>query len=122
MVGNIFICLNEATYNGEIPTELQGSYSRISRDKEGELVAVLPTTFRRVGMDNKRKFGSVVEIKVNGNVYYIMEFNASWLQSEVSALINLGNGLDYPNNTLMTNKEAIELINLNQPNDESLSD
>jgi hypothetical protein len=50
-----------------------------------------------------------------------MEFNASWLQSEVSALIDLGNGLDYPNNTLMTNKEAIELINLNQSNDESFS-
>ena len=90
MVGNIFICLNEATYNGEIPTELQGSYSRISRDEEGELVAVLPTTFAQIGEDNKRKFGSVVEIEVNGSVYYIMEFNASWLQSEVSALFRLG--------------------------------
>ena len=39
-----------------------------------------------------------------------MEFNASWLESEVSSLINLGNGLDYPNNTLMTNSEAITLI------------
>ena len=122
MVGNIFICLNEATYNGEIPTELQGSYSRISRDEEGELVAVLPTTFAQIGEDNKRKFGGVVEVEVNGSVYYIMEFNASWLQSEVSALFRLGKGLRYPNNTLMTNKEAIELINSNQPNDESLSD
>ena len=122
MVGNIFICLNEATYNSEIPTELQGSYSRISRDEEGELVAVLPTTFAQIGEDNKRKFGGVVEVEVNGNVYYIMEFNASWLQSEVSALFRLGKGLRYPNNTLMTNKEAIELINSNQPNDESLSD
>ena len=121
MVGNIFICLNEATYNGEIPKELQGSYSRTSSDEEGNLIEVLPTTFKEVGEDGKRRFGSVVEIKVNGSVYYIMEFNASWLQSEVSALINLGNGLDYPNNTLMTNKEAIELINLNQSNDESLS-
>ena len=121
MVGNIFICLNEATYNGEIPTELQGSYSRISRDEEGELVAVLPTTFAQIGEDNKRKFGSVVEIEVNGSVYYIMEFNASWLQSEVSALFRLGKGLKYPNNTLMTNKEAIELISLNESSDESLS-
>ena len=112
MVGNIFICLNEATYNGEIPTELQGSYSRISRDEEGELVAVLPTTFAQIGEDNKRKFGGVVEVEVNGNVYYIIEFNASWLQSEVSALLSLGDGLRYPNNTLMTNSEALELINL----------
>ena len=118
MVGNIFICLNEATYNGEIPTELQGSYSRISRDKEGELVAVLPTTFRRVGMDNKRKFGGVVEITIDEAKFYIMEFNASWLQSEVSALLNLGNGLDYPNNTLMTNKEAVKLIQDTSSNEE----
>ena len=117
MVGNIFICLNEATYNGEIPTELQGSYSRISRDEEGELVAVLPTTFAQIGEDNKRKFGGVVEVEVNGNVYYIMEFNASWLQSEVSALFRLGKGLRYPNNTLMTNKEAIALIQENQSED-----
>jgi|TARA_R110000803_G_scaffold149772_1_gene215245 hypothetical protein len=117
MVGNIFICLNEATYRGEIPRELQGSYSRISTDEEGELIAVLPTTFAQIGDDNKRKFGSVVEIEVNGSVYFIMEFNASWLQSEVSALINLGNGLEYPNNTLMTNKEAIALIQDNQSED-----
>jgi len=114
MVGNIFICLNEATYRGEIPRELQGSYSRISTDEEGELIAVLPTTFAQIGDDNKRKFGSVVEIEVNGSVYFIMEFNASWLQSEVSALISLGDGLKYPNNTLMTNKEAAKLIQGNQ--------
>ena len=117
MVGNIFICLNEATYNGLIPKELQGSYSRTSSDEEGNLIEVLPTTFKEVGEDGKRRFGSVVEIKVNGSVYYIMEFNASWLQSEVSALINLGNDLEYPNNTLMTNKEAISIIQDNQAED-----
>ena len=117
MVGNIFICLNEATYNGEIPTELQGSYSRISRDEEGELVAVLPTTFAHIGEDNKRKFGGVVEVTIDKAKFYIMEFNASWLQSEVSALFRLGKGLRYPNNTLMTNKEAIALIQDNQSED-----
>ena len=117
MVGNIFICLNEATYNGEIPKELQGSYSRTSSDEEGNLIEVLPTTFKEVGEDGRRRFGTVVEIKVNGSVYYIMEFNASWLQSEVSALINLGDGLEYPNNTLMTNKEAISIIQDNQAED-----
>ena len=121
MIGNIFICLNEATYNGEIPAELQGSYARVSSDEEGNLIEILPTTFKEVGEDGRRKFGSVVELTIDEAKFYIMEFNASWLQSEVSALIDLGNGLDYPNNTLMTNKEAIELINLNQSNDESFS-
>ena len=121
MVGNIFICLNEATYNGLIPKELQGSYSRTSSDEEGNLIEVLPTTFKEVGEDGRRRFGSVVEITIDDAKFYIMEFNASWLQSEVSALINLGNGLRFPNNTLMTNKEAIELISLNESSDESLS-
>jgi hypothetical protein len=114
MVGNIFICLNEATYNGEIPTELQGSYARVSSDEEGNLIEILPTTFKEVGEDGKRKFGSVVELTIDEAKFYIMEFNASWLQSEVSALINLGNGLDYPNNTLMTNAEAIGFISANR--------
>ena len=112
MIGNIFICLNEATYNGEIPTELQGSYSRMSYDLDDDIVEVLPTTFKDVGEDGKREFGAVVELTIDEAKFYIMEFNASWLQSEVSALINLGNDLDYPNNTLLTNKEAISLINL----------
>ena len=117
MVGNIFICLNEATYNGEIPTELQGSYARVSSDEEGNLIEVLPTTFKEVGEDGRRKFGAVVELTIDEAKFYIMEFNASWLQSEVSALINLGNDLEYPNNALMTNKEAVTLINLNQSSD-----
>ena len=114
MIGNIFICLNEATYNGEIPAELQGSYARVSSDEEGNLIEILPTTFKEVGEDGKRKFGSVVELTIDEAKFYMMEFNASWLLSEVSALINLGNGLDYPNNTLMTNKEAVVVIQSNQ--------
>lgn len=111
MIGNIFICLNEATYNGLIPNELQGSYARVSSDEDGNLIEILPTTFKEVGEDGKRKFGSVIEINVNGSVYFIMELNASWLQSEVTALIGLGSGLSYPSNTLLTNAEAIVLIN-----------
>lgn len=113
MVGNIFICLNEATYNGNIPTELQGSYSRKTYDEDGNLVAILDTTFEEVGIDNRRKFGAVIELDVNGAKHFVMEFNASWLQSEVTALLSLGKGLSYPSNTLLTNEEAIELIKAN---------
>ena len=121
MIGNIFICLDEQTYLGLIPEELQGSYSRKSYDEDGNLVAILDTTFEEVGIDNRRKFGAVIELDVNGAKHFVMEFNASWLQSEVSTLIGLGAGLSYPSNTLLTNSEAIELINANQPINESLS-
>ena len=119
MVGNIFICLNEATYNGLIPVELEGSYSRVSTDDEGNLIEVLPTSFKEVGEDGRRKFGAVIELTINNSKFFIMEFNASWRQSEVSALINLGSGLSYPNNTLLTNEEAMELIKANQSDEMS---
>jgi len=112
MIGNIFICLEEQTYKGLIPEELEGSYARKTYDEDGELLNILPTTFEEVGVDNRIKFGSVIEIDVNGAKHYVMEFNASWLQSEVTALIALGDVLNYPSNTLLTNSEAISLINL----------
>lgn len=118
MIGNIFICLDEATYNGNIPAELQGRYARIERDDEGNLLNILPTTFADVGNDNRRKFGAVIELDINGSKHFVLEFNASWLSSEVSSLIALGGGLNYPSNTLLTNEEAIELIQANQ--DDSL--
>jgi len=119
MISNIFICLDEQTYLGLIPVELQGSYSRKTYDDDGNLLSILPTTFEEVGIDNRRKFGAVIELDVNGANHFIMEFNASWLQSEVSTLIGLGAGLNYPSNTLLTNSEAIELINLYQPLDDN---
>jgi hypothetical protein len=110
MIGNIYICLNEATYNSEIPVELQGKYARTSVDDEDNLVEILPTTFAEIGEDNRRAYGVVRQFSINDANFYILEFSASWLSGEVSALLNLGVGLDYPNNTLLTNKEAQQLL------------
>jgi len=44
----------------------------------------------------------------------VMELEASWLSGEITALINLGEGLNYPNNTLLTREEAKSLIKANQ--------
>ena len=113
MIGK-FICLNEQTYNSDIPVELVGRYARVEKDEEGVLVDVLPTTFAEVGEDNKTEYGSVVEITINDAKFYVMELEASWLNGEVSALIDLGEGLSYPNNTLLTKEEAKSLIKANQ--------
>ena len=112
MIGK-FICLNEATYNANIPLEFMGRYARVERDEEDELVSILPTTFKEVGEDNRRAYGSVIELTINDAKFYVMELDASWLSGEVSALLSLGANLTYPNNTLLTNAEAIELIKAN---------
>ena len=114
MQGNIFICLNRATYKGNIPTELEGKYSRKSYDEEGALIEVLDTTFEDVAIDNRVKFGNVIELNIADNKYYVIELDCSWLNGEVSALLNLGSALNYPSNCLMTNEEAMELIRDNQ--------
>jgi len=110
MKGNIFICLNEVTYLGSIPTELEGRYARKSYDDEGVLSEVLDTTFEEVGVDGRTKFGSVIELNIDDSKYYVLELDCSWLGGEVSALLDLGDALDYPSNCLMTNEEAITLI------------
>jgi len=114
MIGNIFMCLNESTYNSNIPFELEGDYARKVYDEEGNLTEVLDTTFKEVCEDNRIKFGSVIELNIDDVNYFVIELNASWLNGGVSALLDLGSGWSYPNNCLMSNQEAMELINANQ--------
>ena len=113
MQGNIFICLNEATYKGFIPTELEGQYARKTYDEEGLLLSVLNTTFEEVGEDNRVKYGSVIELEINTERFFILEFESSWLEGSVSSLLALGSGLLYPNNTMLNNREAIALVSAN---------
>jgi len=110
MKGNIFICLNEATYKGLIPAKLEGKYARKVYDIDNDLVEVLPTTFEEVASDNRIKFGSVIQFKIGTRKYFVIELDCSWLGGEVSTLLDLGSKLNYPNNCLMTNAEAMELI------------
>ena len=117
MQGNIFICLNEATYNGSIPSELQGQYARKSYDEEGDLIEVLNTTFEEVAIDNRVKFGNVIELSIEDAIHYVLELDCSWLGGEVSALLALGDSLEYPSNCLMTNEEAMALIAANTDNE-----
>jgi len=110
MKGNIFICLNKATYKGLIPSKLEGNYARKVYDIDNDLVEVLPTTFEEVAIDNRVKFGNVVELNICKAKYYVVELDCSWLGGEVSTLLDLGSKLNYPSNCLMTNAEAMELI------------
>tara|TARA_R100000951_G_C2577132_1_gene160685 strand:+ start:353 stop:709 length:357 start_codon:yes stop_codon:yes gene_type:complete len=118
MRGNVYISLNESTYEGSIPTELVNKYGVPVLDDEGVETGKTTPTFKELGEVNKHLFGRVITVIVNSENYYVMELDASWSSSEVSALLNLGSGLSSPNNTLMTNKEAINFINENAPEEE----
>jgi len=113
MQGNIYIALNTETYRSEIPKALHGRYNYTVTDNEGNSEVITPT-FEQLGERLKQKHGAVIELKVGRRNIYVMELEASWLNSEVSALLELGAGLDYPQNTLLTASEAQALIADNQ--------
>ena len=115
MKGNVFMCLNAATYNEKIPTELVATYGIPSYNEEGEFVETLHPTFKELGEYNRGKFGVIIEVTIASDNYYIIELEASWKSGEITALLKLGEGLNYPNNTLMTNTEAIGFVNVNTP-------
>ena len=108
------MCLNTATYNEKIPNELVTTYGIPSYDEEGEFLETLHPTFKELGEHNKAKFGVIIEVTIESNNYYIIELEASWKSGEITALLKLGEGLSYPNNTLMTNTEAIKFVNDNE--------
>ena len=118
MRGNVYISLNESTYEGSIPTELVNKYGVPVLDDDGVETGKITPTFKELGEMNKSLFGHVITVTIDSVNYYVMELEASWTSSEVSALIALGSGLSSPNNTLMTNKEAIAFINANKPEQE----
>ncbi len=109
MKGNIYICLNEETYNSELP-DIFSRYRRPEYDEEGALVQLLPTTYAEMAEDNKLLHGAVVNVEINGSQCYIVEMTASWLDGEVSHLLSLGEGLSYPNNAVLNSNEASQLV------------
>ena len=110
MRGNVYMCLNTTTYNAKIPTELVATYGIPSYDEEGESVETLHPTFKELSAYNLQKFGGVPVVTIDSSEYYIVELEVSWKQGETSALLKLGEGLAYPNNTLMTNTEVNKFI------------
>lgn len=110
MRGNVYMCLDNTTFNKLIPTELVAKYKIPEYDEEGVQNGVIHPTFKELGQYNKRKFGYVPMVKIGNAKFYIVELEASWINGELSALLNLGKNKQYPNNCLMTRTEAAKFI------------
>ena len=103
----LYICLTKATYESAIPSVLQPKlgWNNYTYEADGETVktttAYTPTwkeaTFAgKLGAPRTSLDGGLIIIKG--------EF--SLLQGELTAIIALGNGLAYPNNSVLTKTEA----------------
>ena len=109
MKGNIFISVPASDIANELPTSItRYDWVENTYNEEGEVestTAVHPT-WEQFGIRNSGLFGTPVVVA--DVVVYEME--ASWLDSEVSALIALGDGQQAPNYTVYTNAEVRQFI------------
>lgn len=110
MRGNVYMCLDNTTFNKLIPTELVATYGIPEYDEEGVQNGVIHPTFKELGEYNRRKFGTVPMVKIGNAKFYIVELEASWISGELSALLKLGKNKAYPKNCLMTRSEAAKFI------------
>lgn len=109
MKGNIFISVPASDIANELPTSItRYDWVEHTYNEEGEVESTTNNhpTWEQFGIRNSGLFGSPVTVA--DVVVYEME--ASWLDSEVSALIALGDGQPAPNYTVYTNAEVRQFI------------
>jgi len=108
----LYICLTKATYRSTVPSVLQPKlgWNNYTYEADGETIktttAYTPTWEEAV---LKGKLGAPRYSLDEGLVIIKGEF--SLLQGELTAIVALGNGLAYPNNSVLTKTEAQILAN-----------
>lgn len=113
MKGNIFISVPAADITNALPASItRYDWNEYTYTEEGEVdtTTLVHPTWEQFGSRNSGLFGSPVTVSVNDVDYIVYEMEASWLDSEVSALIALGNGLAQPSYTVYTNAEVRQFI------------
>ncbi len=116
MKGNIYISVPTADITNELPAAItRYDWTEYTYSEEGEVESTTNhhPTWEEFGSRNSNLFGSPVTV---GDVV-VYEMEASWLNSEVSALIALGNGQSAPNYTVYTNAEVRNFIAENTPSE-----
>ncbi len=114
MKGNIFISVPASDISNALPASItRYDWVENTYNEEGEVESstTIHPTWEEFGSRNSGLFGSPVSVA--DVVVYEME--ASWLDSEVSALIALGEGQSAPNYTVYTNAEVRQFIADNTP-------
>ena len=111
MRGNIYISLTTDAYKGKMPPLCAERYAFNVTDDEGNSERVLPT-FEQWCESRGSVYGrNPIKLDIGRRNLYVVELDASHLAGEVRELKNLGTGMDYPLNSVLTASEAQELIN-----------
>ena len=107
----LYICLKKTTYESQIPTVLQSKlgWNEYEYDDDGEITST--TAYRPTWKESafRGKLGAP-RVSLDGGLI-IVKGEFSMLDGELTAMIALGNGLAYPNNSILTKTEAQILAN-----------
>ena len=107
----LYICLKKDTYNSKVPDVLKEKlgWNEYEYDAEGDIISTeaYHPTWKESAF--KGKLGAP-RVSLDGNLI-IVKGEFSMLEGELTAMIALGNGLDYPNNSILTKTEAQTLAN-----------
>ena len=103
----LYICLRKATYESAVPSVLQPKlgWNNYTYEDDGETIAsttAYTPTWKEAAFAGK--LGAPRE-SLDGNLI-IVKGEFSMLEGELTAVIALGNGLSYPNNSVLTKTEA----------------
>ena len=108
----LYICLRKATYESAVPSVLQPKlgWNNYTYEADGETIAsttAYTPTWKEAAFAGK--LGAPRE-SLDGNLI-IVKGEFSMLTGELTTIIALGNGLSYPNNSVLTKTEAQTLAN-----------
>ena len=109
MRGNVYISIPTADIANALPsniTRYDWTESTYNEEGEVETTATIHPTWEQYGVKYQGQFGAPVSV----GDHTIFELEASWQDSETSALVALGSGKAAPNYTLMNATEARAFI------------
>ncbi len=113
MRGNVYISIPAADKDNALPSAItRYDWNEYTYNEEGEVekTTKVHPTWAQYGEKYKADFGAAVSVSVNDVEFIVYEMEASWQDSETSALVALGSGKAAPNYTLMTASEARAFI------------
>ena len=113
MRGNVYISIPAADKAKALPSSItRYDWNESTYNDEGEVesTTLVHPTWAQYGEKYKADFGAAVSVSVNDVEFIVYELEASWKDSEISALIALGSGLSSPSYTLMNASEARTFI------------
>jgi hypothetical protein len=113
MRGNVYISIPASDKDNALPSVItKYDWTEVAYNEEGEVesTSTIHPTWAQYGEKYKGQFGAPVV--VGDHIVYEME--ASWQDSEVSALVALGAGKSAHDYTIMTAEEARAFIIANQ--------